>query len=524
MSKVADWLLQSRHTLAWRFLQRCRNVGFIGHGSFPTSTSQWGCANRRDISCSSFAPFPCSNTRRRNHLLLLRGLAKCEFGCQQRLARTYCTTSAKRAKSGIPLRLSAEGICGRRGANFEQPSCRLSTSLKQNSNTKGDDVSQDLSQSGNDRENSRELSARDRRAGIKALLDDAKADDTSSEEFDFGDDKGRTDTERGRQQQQRPMQDPSETSVLLFPGQGSQFVGMGRGLLKYPNVEEMFAAASEILGYDLLALCINGPAEELDRTIHCQPAVVVTALAAVEKLKEEMPKAIENCVAAAGFSVGEFAALVFAGSISFEDAIYLIKVRAEAMQHASEAVSSGMISVVGGRRARYKFVCKEAENYCRNHHGVKGPVCRVANYLYPDARVLAGHSEALSFIKEMSKSFDLKMVRPIPVSGAFHTPLMSSAQEPLAKALASVAVETPVISVHSNVDGNTYGSPKHIRRQLKRQVAEPVMWEQTMHNIYQRPKNMAFPFTYEIGPGKQLGSILKRNNLKASQSLASVEV
>ncbi|XP_058936924.1 malonyl-CoA-acyl carrier protein transacylase, mitochondrial isoform X2 [Kogia breviceps] len=110
---------------------------------------------------------------------------------------------------------------------------------------------------------------------------------------------------------------PGQCSVLLFPGQGSQMVGMGRGLLRYPRVRELYAAARRVLGYDLLELSLHGPQEALDRTVHCQPAVFVASLAAVEKLHHLQPAVIENCVAAAGFSVGEFAALVFAGAMEF---------------------------------------------------------------------------------------------------------------------------------------------------------------------------------------------------------------
>ncbi|XP_026963693.1 malonyl-CoA-acyl carrier protein transacylase, mitochondrial isoform X2 [Sagmatias obliquidens] len=110
---------------------------------------------------------------------------------------------------------------------------------------------------------------------------------------------------------------PGQCSVLLFPGQGSQVVGMGRGLLRYPRVRELYAAAHRVLGYDLLELSLHGPQEALDRTVHCQPAVFVASLAAVEKLHHLQPAVIENCVAAAGFSVGEFAALVFAGAMEF---------------------------------------------------------------------------------------------------------------------------------------------------------------------------------------------------------------
>ncbi|XP_035875607.1 malonyl-CoA-acyl carrier protein transacylase, mitochondrial isoform X2 [Phyllostomus discolor] len=112
---------------------------------------------------------------------------------------------------------------------------------------------------------------------------------------------------------------PDQCSVLLFPGQGSQVVGMGRGLLRYPRVRELYAAASRVLGYDLLELSLHGPQEALDRTAHCQPAIFVASLAAVEKLHHLQPAVIENCVAAAGFSVGEFAALVFAGAMEFSE-------------------------------------------------------------------------------------------------------------------------------------------------------------------------------------------------------------
>ena len=117
----------------------------------------------------------------------------------------------------------------------------------------------------------------------------------------------------------RPRVNPKETSLLLFPGQGSQFVGMGSKLLDYPNVADMYRLASKILGYDLLDVCLNGPKQKLNKTEYCQPAIMVTSLAAVEKLKNEKPWAIENCVSTAGYSVGEYSALVFAGSLSFED-------------------------------------------------------------------------------------------------------------------------------------------------------------------------------------------------------------
>ncbi|CAN9508426.1 unnamed protein product [Ophioblennius macclurei] len=323
--------------------------------------------------------------------------------------------------------------------------------------------------------------------------------------------------------QRRLRKEPSGRSVLLFPGQGSQFVGMGRGLLRFPNVKEMFSVAQKVLGYDLLALCLNGPEEELQKTVHCQPAVFVTSLAAVEMLHERNPKAIETCAAAAGFSVGEFAALVFSGAMDFAEALYAVKVRAEAMQRASELVPSGMLSVLGRPQAQYKHACLQAKEHCRSL-GVEDPVCSVANYLFPDGRVIAGHQQALDFLQKNSRRLQFMRTKPLPVSGAFHTELMASAAEPLREVLRQVEVRRPEISVYSNVDGKRYMSESHVRRQLAKQLVAPVKWEQTLHEIYERAQGESFPHTYEVGPGKQLGATLHKCNRKAAHMYTHVDV
>ncbi|KAF7229265.1 malonyl-CoA-acyl carrier protein transacylase, mitochondrial [Nothobranchius furzeri] len=323
--------------------------------------------------------------------------------------------------------------------------------------------------------------------------------------------------------ERKPRKDPSSYSVLLFPGQGSQFAGMCRGLLKYPNVREMFAAAQKILGYDLLSLCLEGPDGELRKTVHCQPAVFVSSLAAVERLHHENPKAIESCAAAAGFSVGEFAALVFSGAMNFSEALYAVKVRAEAMQKASELVPSGMLSVIGKPQAQYKHACLQAKEHCRSL-GIREPVCSVANYLFPDGRVIAGHQQALDFLQENARRLHFTRTKLLPVSGAFHTELMELATEPLREVLRQVEVRQPEIRVHSNVDGKRYMNPSHVRTQLVKQVTLPVKWEQSLHEIYERTQGKSFPKTYEVGPGRQLGATLKKCNRKAFQLYTPVEV
>ncbi|CAL8242081.1 unnamed protein product [Merluccius merluccius] len=298
---------------------------------------------------------------------------------------------------------------------------------------------------------------------------------------------------------------------------------MGRGLLKYGNVKGMFAAAERILGYDLLSLCLHGPETELMKTVHCQPAVFVTSLAAVERLNHENPKAIETCVAAAGFSVGEFAALVFSGAMDFAKALYAVKVRAESMQAASERVPSGMLSVVGRPQAQYQQACLEALEHCQTL-GMDEPICTVANYLFPDGRVIAGHQQALDFLQQNSRRLHFARCSRLPVSGAFHTPLMESACEPLREVLRQIEVRRPEINVYSNVDGKRYMHASHVRRQLAKQPVVPVKWEQTLHEIYKRTQGQGFPCTYEVGPGRQLGAMLQKCNLKAYRTYTHVDV
>ncbi|XP_030634870.1 malonyl-CoA-acyl carrier protein transacylase, mitochondrial [Chanos chanos] len=326
-----------------------------------------------------------------------------------------------------------------------------------------------------------------------------------------------------KDEEPRLRRSPNQVSVLLFPGQGSQFVGMGRGLLQYGNVKEMFSVAQKILGYDLLSLCLNGPQEDLMKTVHCQPAVFVTSLAAVERLNHENPAAIENCVAAAGFSVGEFAALVFSGAMDFAEALYAVKVRAEAMQKASDQSASGMLSVIGRPQANYKQACQQAREHCLSL-GLPNPVCSVANYLFPDGRVIAGHKEALDFLQQNSRRLQFLRTRLLPVSGAFHTSLMEAAVEPLEHVLKQIEVRRPEIAVHSNVDGKRYMHEKHVRQLLAKQLVSPVKWEQTLHEIYERSQGKDFPHTYEVGPGKQLGTTLQKCNKKAFKKYTHIDV
>ncbi|XP_026821970.1 probable malonyl-CoA-acyl carrier protein transacylase, mitochondrial [Rhopalosiphum maidis] len=321
----------------------------------------------------------------------------------------------------------------------------------------------------------------------------------------------------------RPNVDPKETSILLFPGQGTQFVGMGKNLLVFPQVVEMFEAASEILKYNLLKLCLEGPKSKLDQTIYSQPAIFVCSLGAIEKLKEEQLSAIENCMAVAGYSIGEFAALTFAGCFSFEQAVNLVKVRAEAMHYASEIEPGGMANIHIRPDSKLKYAMKMAKDWCLDK-GIENPICSISNYLNPDCKVVAGHLEALKYLESNLKQYNLRKMQRLNVSGAFHTDLMRPAVEPFAAALHNIKIAEPLIAVHSNIDGKRYQNSAQIYRNLPKQIYKPVKWEQTLHILYERPIGSNFPDTYECGPGSTLRNLLKTVNSKAHCSCQTIDI
>ncbi|XP_059620270.1 probable malonyl-CoA-acyl carrier protein transacylase, mitochondrial [Phlebotomus argentipes] len=313
----------------------------------------------------------------------------------------------------------------------------------------------------------------------------------------------------------KPKKDPRKTSIILFPGQGAQFVGMGKDLVKIPSAKDMFSLASEILKFDVLKVCLEGPVAKLNSTRYCQPAVLVASLAALEKLKEERPAAIDECYATAGFSLGEITALIFAGSIPFDQGLRLVQVRAEAMQLASDAAAGGMATVLYGPDSKVGQACLRAKEWCIER-GVENPECLVANYLYPHCKVVAGSEEALKFLETSAKEFGLRRVKRLPVSGAFHSSLMEAAVLPFRRALDKIELSDPLISVHSNVDGKRYRGAEHVRKQLPKQIVRPVRWEQTLHILYERAQGTYFPRTFEVGPGRALTTILKQVNAKAA--------
>jgi len=288
---------------------------------------------------------------------------------------------------------------------------------------------------------------------------------------------------------------------FMFPGQGAQTIGMAKSLTtEVPAAKQLFDKASGILGYDLLQKCINGPKEELDSTVISQPAIFVSSMAALEKLKIDDPTAIESATVAMGLSLGEYSALCFAGAFSFEDGVRLTKARGEAMQAASNAANSGMVAIVGLDVATVQKLCDAAV-------AQSGKPISIANYLVDGNYAISGAKEACEAAQSLAKSFGCRMAVPLAVAGAFHTSFMQPAVPSLEKVLAQVQIQRPRIPVISNVDAQPHFEPNDIRQTLAKQVTSPVQWETIMTNMLQSP---AFTKSYEIGPGTVCRGIVKR--------------
>lgn len=314
------------------------------------------------------------------------------------------------------------------------------------------------------------------------------------------------------------------SSIILFPGQGSQYVGMVKHLCA--RGRSLFEMANEVLGYNLLKLCQEGPEEDLNRTVHSQPAMLVSSLAAVERLASLSQGAVEKCTITAGFSVGEFAALVLAQSIDFVDALRLLKIRAESSQVVSNTIPSGMMTVLYGNNANISQACALAQEYCvRSGLPVEESICSIANYLFPHGKVIGGHQKALEFIEQNGRDFGIKRMKRLAVSGAFHTKLMQPVCDDLRTALKKIEIKEPKIKVYSNIDASIYTSAEQIRKQIVRHVAGPVRWEQIIRDLYENSRNKEeeFPVTFECGPGDNMTNILGMINLKAKKLAYNIE-
>ncbi len=291
--------------------------------------------------------------------------------------------------------------------------------------------------------------------------------------------------------------------ALLFPGQGAQSVGMGKGLIeRSPKARELFERAGEILGYDLLKVCLEGPEELLNSTNRSQPALFVHSMAALEELKETKPEWIQSVVAVAGLSLGEYSALASAGAITFEDGLRLVQERGSAMQEAAEAVRSGMASVIGLELEKVEALCAMSR--------AEGEVLQVANLLCPGNIAISGHEAALAKAEANAEQAGaMKFIR-LSVAGAFHTSIMQPAMDRLSRAIGSVALSPLRTPLFSNVDGKPHSDSEDFRSLLPKQLVSPVQWEATLRNLMAEGVDQFV----EVGAGRVLAGTLKRIDRK----------
>ncbi len=280
--------------------------------------------------------------------------------------------------------------------------------------------------------------------------------------------------------------------AFVFPGQASQYVGMGKDLYENNQLaREIFDKAEEILGFELKKICFEGPEEELKQTKITQPAIFVHSYI-VSKLLDDKLKADMT----AGHSLGEYTALVYAGVLSFEDGLRIVKLRGELMQKAGEERPGTMSAIIGLDDESVKKICEE----------VKDGIVQPANFNAPGQIVISGEVDAVRKAMELAQKAGAKMVKELVVSGAFHSPLMESAKEELKKALDEIEFKKPSIPVYFNVTAKPTFDVEEIKNLLYHQITSPVLWSQIVLNM----ANDGVKKFYEIGPGKVLQGLIKR--------------
>ncbi|NLE57589.1 MAG: ACP S-malonyltransferase [Planctomycetes bacterium] len=291
-------------------------------------------------------------------------------------------------------------------------------------------------------------------------------------------------------------------TAILFTGQGAQSVGMGRDIAEAsPAAAAVFEQANEVVGYDLRGVCFGGPAERLEQTDVQQPAIFTTSVAIWQALQERavLP---EPVAAMAGLSLGEYTALFAAASLSFEDALRLVKRRGELMQAAATAVPSGMVSAIGLDPGKVEAICSQASDV-----GVIQP----ANFNSPGQIVLSGARAACEKAAVLIEQAGGRAI-PLKVAGAFHSPLMKPAADGLAEMLAVTPFTAPRVPVIANVNCRPHGDAAAIRHRLTEQLTQPVRWQESMETLLAEGVEQFI----EVGPGRVLTGLMKKISRRTS--------
>lgn len=281
-------------------------------------------------------------------------------------------------------------------------------------------------------------------------------------------------------------------TALLFAGQGAQAVGMGRDLAEtFPAAKSWFDRANAALGYDLAAICFNGPEPELTKTENAQPGIFLVSWVAFQLLRERVPNLQFD--ATAGLSLGEFTALTAAGAMDFADGLKTVRQRGQFMQEACEVTRGGMAAIINLDEAPTREVCAAA--------GVE-----LANLNCPGQLVISGEAEKIAQACELAKAKGAKRALPLAVAGAYHSKLMASAQPKLQSVLAGVTLQSPKVPVVSNVTAQPHDTTAEIQKRLVEQVTSSVRWEESMRYLLAQ----GFTRFIELGPGKALSGFMKR--------------